>query len=147
MKNSAKTSEIDRTVAMIDETRASEHFRNPDRPNPRFVKTRRRQDPAVRRAKARLRTAAYRNRLDQRRAPPVNTIGMALVTAFVTSSMSSMTDNDWNLVGRAMVALQHRGFDLAEVKDALRRFKARVVDRKIDSDHTPVVTPDPESIY
>lgn len=138
MKNSPKTNEIDRIVAMIDETRVAEHFRDPDRPNARFVAKRRRQDPAIGRAKTRLRTARYRNRLDQRCAPASAVIGMALVTAFVASSISSMTDNDWDLVGRAMADLQRRGYNLAEVKDVLRRFKARVVDRSVDSDGTPV---------
>lgn len=37
MKNSAKSGEVDHIVSMIDETRISEHFGSPDRPNTRFV--------------------------------------------------------------------------------------------------------------
>lgn len=43
-------SDVDRIVARIDETRVAEHFRNPDRADSRFVKARRRQDPAIGRA-------------------------------------------------------------------------------------------------
>lgn len=135
MKNSAKTCEVDRIVAMIDETRASEHFRSPDRPDSKFVKPRRRQDPAIRRAKTRLRTANYRNRLDKRCAPSTAVIGMALVMALVTSKRSSLTDSDRDLVGRALSDLQERGFDIMEVLDTLQRLRRRVttVDR-IDED-------------
>ena len=128
MKSSQKTTKVDRIVARIDETRAAEHFRSPDRPAAEFV-GRYRQDPEVRKAKVRLRTAAYRSRLDQRRAATTNQIGMALVIALVTSSSASMTRSDWNLVGRALADLQARGFDLNEVKEALRRLRKRVIDK------------------
>jgi hypothetical protein len=77
----SKADEVARVVSQIDETRQAEHFRNPDRPDARFVKPRRRQDPAIGRAKARVRTAHYRNGLDQRCAPSTYTIAMALVKA------------------------------------------------------------------
>lgn len=140
MKN-GKTSEIDRIVARIDETRVAEHFRNPDRPDSRFVRARRRQDPAIRKAKTRLRTAHYRARLDQRRSPATSVIGMALVAALVTAKRSEMSREDWNLVARALLDLQRRGFDLAEIKDTLQRFKRRVmtVDRIDEGVDNPVV--------
>jgi hypothetical protein len=122
-----KSDEVDRIVARIDETRSSEHFRIPDRSNAHFVKPRRRQDPAIRRAKTRLRTAAYRNRLDQRCAPSTHEIAMALVVALVTTpSSSSMSRSDWTLVGRALADLQRRGFDLAEVRSTLRKLRDRI---------------------
>jgi hypothetical protein len=58
-----KPSDVDRIVAKIDETRIAEHWRNPDRPDAKFVKRRRRQDPKITRAKTRARTAVYRNRV------------------------------------------------------------------------------------
>jgi hypothetical protein len=39
--------DVDHIVAKIDETRISELWRNPDRPNARFVKQVRRQDPKI----------------------------------------------------------------------------------------------------
>lgn len=128
MTNSKTKEEVARIVARIDETRVAEHFRNPDRPDARFVKPRRSQDPAIGRAKARARTAAWRVRLDQRRAASTTTIGMALVMALATAKRSGMTGEDWSLVARAMADLQSRGFDLAEVKASLRRLRNRMVD-------------------
>jgi len=121
--------DVDRIVAKIDETRVAEHFRNPDRPDAKFVKAARRQDPAIGRAKTRLRTAHYRNRLDQPGAPSSYQIGMALVVAFATAKPDSMSRSDWNLVGRAMADLQRRGYDLAAVKATLRRIRHQMVDR------------------
>jgi hypothetical protein len=68
-----KPSDVDRIVAKIDETRIAEHWRNPDRPDAKFVKRRRRQDPKITRAKTRARTAVYRNRLDQPTWKPLAT--------------------------------------------------------------------------
>lgn len=120
--------EVDRIVARIDETRAAEHFRNPDRPNAKFIRRRRRQDPAIGRAKTRLRTADYRNRLDRRGAPSTAQIGMSLVVALVTANLGDLTEADRGLVGRALVDLQERGFSVAEAKDMLRRLRSRIVD-------------------
>lgn len=132
MKNPAKTSEADRIIAMIDETRIAEHFRNPDRPDTRFVKPRRRQDPAITRAKTRLRTASYRSRLDERCAPSTAVIGMSLVMALVTLKRSSLTESDQTLIGRALVDLKDRGFNLAEVLDTLQRLRRRVMPVDLD---------------
>jgi hypothetical protein len=57
MMKRLRAEDVDRTVARIDETRVAEQFRNQDRPDAKFVKNGRRQDPAIGRAKARLRTA------------------------------------------------------------------------------------------
>jgi hypothetical protein len=124
----SKADEVARIVSEIDETREAEHFRSPDRPDARFVKPRRRQDPAIGRAKTRARTAAWRVRLDQRGAATTYEIGMALVVALATAKSKEMTGDDWDLVGRALADLQSRGFDLAEVKDTLRRLRRRLRD-------------------
>lgn len=137
MAKTVKSDEVDRIVARIDETRMAEHFRNPDRPDSRFVKPRRRQDPAIGRAKARLRTAHYRNRLDQRRAASTHEIGMAIVMSLVTADPDQMSRSDWNLVGRALADLQARGFDLSEVKATLRNLRTRMID-PADRDGEPV---------
>jgi hypothetical protein len=120
--------EVARIVSRIDETRASEHWRNPDRPDGRVVKTRRKQDPAISRAKARLRTAAYRNRLDQRSAPSTQQIGMSMVVALVTSQMDQLTEADRGLVARMLADLQNRGFSVSESQAMLRRLRDRIVD-------------------
>ena len=124
----AKPEDVGRIVAKIDETRLAEHFRNPDRPNARCVKAVRRQDPAIGRAKTRLRTAHYRNRLDQAKRPSASQIGMAFAVAFATAQSTTMTASDWNLVGRAMADLQSRGYDLAAATETLRRIRHRMVD-------------------
>jgi hypothetical protein len=123
-----KPSDVDRIVAQIDETRVAEHWRNSDRPNGQFVKKRRRQDPKIRRAKTRVRTAHYRNRLDQRGAPSTYQIAMALVTALVTATLDELTEADRGIVRRALVDLQGRGFSIIEAKDMLRRLRNRMVD-------------------
>ena len=121
--------DVDKIVLQIDETRRVEHFRNQDRPDARFVKASRRQDPAIGRAKTRLRTAHYRNRLDQKKAATTHQIGMAMVMALVTAaSKKVMTGEDWDLVGRALADLQARGFDLLEVKASLRKLRNKLVD-------------------
>jgi hypothetical protein len=123
-----KADEVDRIVAQIDLTRVAEHWRNPDRPNARFVKQVRRQDPQITRAKTRARTALYRNRLDQRGAPSTHQIAMAMVVALVTARLDELTEVDRGIVGRALQDLQGRGFNIIEAKDMLRKLRNRMVD-------------------
>lgn len=134
-----KTGDVDRIVDQIDETRMAEHWRNSDRPDGRIVRSRRRQDPAIVRAKTRVRTAHYRNRLDQAKRPSTYQIAMALVISLVTADSESMSRSDWNLVGRALADLQGRGFDLLEVKASLRKLRDRqVADRESESTGEPI---------
>ncbi len=128
MTKRVEDNEVERIVAAIDETRRTEYFRDPDRPNSKLVRRRRRQDPAIGKAKARLRTAAYRNRLDQRCVPSTCQIGMALVFALVTAKFDELTEADRGLVGRALVDLQQRGFSVDEAKEMLRRLRRRLVE-------------------
>ncbi|WP_334502218.1 hypothetical protein [Bradyrhizobium sp. AZCC 1678] len=53
---------------------------------------------------------------------------MALLVALATAKSKEMTGDDWDLVGRALADLQSRGFDLAEIKDTLRRLRRRLRD-------------------
>jgi hypothetical protein len=96
--------DVIRIVQQLDETRRAEHWRNPDRPDARFVRSPGRQDPKISRAKTRIRTAHYRNRLDQRGAPSTYQIGMSLVCALVTARLDELTEVDRGIVGRALVA-------------------------------------------
>lgn len=124
-----RPSDIDRIVDQIDRSRESELFRNPDRPSTCFVPTRQRQDPRIRRAKARARTTAWRNNLDRLRRPEARDIGMSLVTALVTSEhLLSMTDVEVRFVTAALADLEARGFDRAQVLNVLRRLRNRLVD-------------------
>jgi hypothetical protein len=123
-----KPEDVDRIVAKIDETRVAEHWRNPDRPDGKFVRSRGRQDPAIGRAKTRLRTAHYRNRLDQAKRPSNYQIGMSPVVALVTARMDELTDLDRSLVGKAPVDLQGGGFSVVEAKSMLRKLRNRMVD-------------------
>lgn len=124
-----RPTDIDRIVDQIDRTRESELFRNPDRPSTKFVPVRQRQDPRIRRAKARARTAAWRNNLDRLRRPEARDIGMSLVTALVTSDyLLAMTDVEVRFVTAALADLEARGFDRAQVLNVLRQLRNRLVD-------------------
>jgi hypothetical protein len=121
--------DVDQVVARIDETRVAEHWRNPDRPDATFVKQRRRQDPKIRRAKGRARTAVWRNGLDRLRRPESRDIGMSLVVALVTSEhLLDMTQTEVRFVTAALADLKHRGFARDQTLKVLRRLRTRLVD-------------------
>ncbi|MGY3368862.1 hypothetical protein ACVWZL_005987 [Bradyrhizobium sp. GM2.4] len=92
--------------------------------------------PEIVKAQTRLRTAAWRNRMDRRRAPTGREVGMALVAALITSSMSEiMESSDRGILAKALVDLDRRGFSVTEAKATLRRLRDRHVehdDRKGD---------------
>jgi hypothetical protein len=124
-----RSAEVDRVVAEIDRTRRTEFWRDPDRPARQFVPARKRQDPKITRAKARARTAAWRNRLDRLRRPEATDIGMCLVAALVTSpNLLDMTEPEVRFVSVALADLAARGFDRAETLKVLRRLRNRLVD-------------------
>lgn len=116
--------ETDRIVRIIDETRVAEHFRNSDRPNGRAFPKRSRQPIEITRAKTRLRTQAWRNRMDERRAPTTAQFGAALVSALACSARD-LNPQDWNIVMLALTDLRDRGFDVQEAKTLLRNVRAR----------------------
>jgi hypothetical protein len=62
--------------------------------------------------------------LDRRCAPTTQQIAMALVT----TRQSELTEADRGIVGRALVDLVARGFDLHEAKAMLRRLRNRLFD-------------------
>jgi hypothetical protein len=126
--NRSTPDDVDRTVAKLNESLKTEHFRDPYRPDGRFIKDRGRRPTEVIRAQGRIRTAAWRNALDRRCAPTTAQIGMALVMSLVTTRQSELTEADRGIVGRALVDLVARGFDLHEAKAMLRRLRNRLVD-------------------
>ncbi|CUT11483.1 hypothetical protein BF49_2563 [Bradyrhizobium sp.] len=124
-----RAAEIDRVVAAIDETRRTENFRNPDdRPDATVFKMRGRVPPEVIRAQTRCRTAAWRVRMDRRKAPDSRELAMSLLYALITTRLSEMTWTDKDLVARALMDLQARGYDVNEAKATLRRIRNRYVD-------------------
>jgi hypothetical protein len=113
----------------MDEAKGVYSQRDPDRPDSRFVKPRRRQSVEVSRAKARLRTARWRSEKDRRRAPTVAEVGSALAVALATTSWSDkLTKLDYDLLTRALMDLEARGFSLDEAKKTMRRLRIRLVD-------------------
>jgi hypothetical protein len=123
------TTETDRIAAAIDETRQTEHWRDHEcRPEARAFRSRGRVAPEIVRSQTRLRTAAWRNQMDRRRAPDSREIGMALVHALITSKLSEITRSDRDLIARMLVDLDARGYSVQEAKATLRRMRNRLVD-------------------
>lgn len=105
-------------------------FRDPDRPSTSYVPKRPKQDPDVKRAKAKMRTAAWRARRDQDKCPETRDIGMSLLTALVTSpDLGNMTGPAVRIVGAALADLEARGFDREQIKLVMRRFRSQVINR------------------
>ena len=122
-------------VATLDSTKATTYFRSVDRPKSAVVPARKAEDPEITKAKARLRTAAWRNKLDERRRPEVRDIGMALVMSLVTSpDLRNMSRSELDFIGRALLDLESRGYDLQEVKAVLKTFRRRLVDTSSSGD-------------
>jgi hypothetical protein len=124
-----RQADVDKVVGQIDKRRESEFWRDPDRPSTKFVPVRRKQDPKIVKAKGRIRTAAWRNGLDRLGRPEVRDVGMALVTALVTSDhLLDMTEPEVRFVSAALADLEVRGFDRAQTLKVLRRLRNRLVD-------------------
>jgi hypothetical protein len=122
------TTETDRIVAAIDETRRTEHWRDNDcRPDAKAFRSRGRVPPEIVRSQTRLRTAAWRNTMDRRKAPDSREIAMALVHALITSKLSEITRSDRDLIARMLMDLHARGYDVKEAKATLRRMRNRYV--------------------
>jgi len=134
------TPETDRIVAAIDETRRTEHWRDHDgRPQARVFRQRR-VAPEIVRAQTRLRTAHWRTEMDRRAAPDSREIGMALVHALITTRLSEMTRSDRDILARALMDLDARGYNPVEAQRTLRRLRNRYVDngdRASDTEDAP----------
>ncbi|CUT13438.1 hypothetical protein BF49_4518 [Bradyrhizobium sp.] len=116
------------SIAELDDMRTTVFYRDPDRPDSRFVKTRR-QSAELRRAKGRLRTARYRAAMDSRKAPSVETIGMAMVVSLATMyHVGRLTEEDVNIVRRTFAYLRANGYAVEEAQATLRRLRTRLVD-------------------
>jgi hypothetical protein len=132
---SSATSETSRIVREIDETRTAEHFRDPYRADARF--SRRRQDPEVAKAKARLRTAAWRAALDRRKRPTVSQVGVALAVAFAAHpDFFEIYRLEGSILQRALEHLESNGFSIAEAQDVLRQIRRRMLGEGLSGDVT-----------
>jgi hypothetical protein len=135
-KSSAK---VRHEVERIDRESTALHFRNPDRPATNFFQARERQDPEIGRAKARARTREWRLNRDRAGRAELAVIGMALLKALVTiPSLDDLSGSDKKLVGRALVDLHRRGFDLCEVNKDLRKLRKRLMDTGDAGDPTDI---------
>lgn len=116
-------------ISEMDAAKGVYFQRDPERPDSRFVKPRRRQPIEVRKAQQRLRTARWRSEMDRRKAPTVAEVGMALAVALATTNWSDkLTSLDYDLIRRALNDLKARGYSIDEAKNTLRRLRVRMVD-------------------
>jgi hypothetical protein len=125
-----KLGDVDRVVAAIDEIRRTEHWRDPDRPDGRAVPVTRGRVPVeIVRAQARLRTAHWRTRMDRRKRPSLEQVGVALAVAFAGHpQFTDIYSLEGTILERAMTDLQARGFSPREAQDVLRKLRRRLVD-------------------
>ena len=128
MLRTIRPSDIDDIVAALAETQRDEYFRDPDRPDGRFVRAKTRRRPIeVVRAQGRLRTARWRSEQDRKRAATLEQIGKSLCVALATSRLSELTDGERSLVGRMLADLHARGFDVVASRETLRRLRSCAV--------------------
>ncbi len=101
--------------------------RDPDRPNTAFTAKRVKQTAEERRAKDRVRSAAYRQDLDRRRRPERSVVASALLEELVTTySLAELTSGEVGVVSRTFQNLVDRGFDRAQIEDVIRSFKSNL---------------------
>jgi hypothetical protein len=115
-------------IAKLYDMRKTVFFRDPDRPDPKFVRPRRIvRTIDVIRAKGRARTAAWRAENDKTKRATLEQIGKSLCVALVTSNLDELTDRERSLVGRMLIDLQERGFNIIESRNTLKRLQKRLL--------------------
>jgi hypothetical protein len=128
MRRQLTRDDVDR-INQMDAVKGAYFQRDPDRPDNLFVKPRSRQPLEVRRAQQRLRTARWRSEMDKRKAPTTTEVGLALATALATTSWQDrLTPADYDLIRRALMDLEARGFSIDEARRTLRRLRIKLVD-------------------
>jgi hypothetical protein len=116
--------EVNRIVRQIDGTRRDLFSMDDvEAPDGRAFPKRQRQDPRIVRAKTRLRTAAWRKRNAEDRRATADQVARAVLKALVTSSEVDLAPSDRSLVGRVLVDLSARGFDLKHAVASLKRMR------------------------
>lgn len=125
------TDDVQQRVDRMIAERKAALFRDPDRPNPVFTRSRRgRTVPTeVLREQGRTRVARHRVMLDRKRAPTVEQMGRALIAALATmDDINTMTAVELPIFNRMLVDLRDRGFHIEEAKRTLRRLRNRMLD-------------------
>lgn len=115
-------------IAEADSVRQTVFFRDPDRANPSFTRSRRRVPEEVKRAQGRLRTARWRSSMDSRKAPTAQQVGLALAVALATSKLRDLTTDDRSLVEKALHFLAANGFSVDEARMTMKRLRRKLVD-------------------
>jgi hypothetical protein len=110
------------SVDDIDRARREHFTRSPDRPSGRMSR-RDKQPPALIRAKTRLRTAAWRRSLDDRKCPEANTVAIAfLVSVARATDFENLRDQGIPPAFAAMLTdMIERGYDPKQVMAVVRR--------------------------
>ena len=124
------------TAEMIDADSHSRHFRVPERPRADFaLRIKAKPIPIeIKRANGRKRTRQWRQQNDQIGRPESADVARALLVALAMSPdlEARLEDEDLFLVAVALELLDACGFSRESTKKTIRRFRQRVVDRKVD---------------
>jgi hypothetical protein len=121
---------LKQTIEQIDEAKVAYFERNPDRPVGR-ARPRSRKPVEVLKAESRMRTAAWRKQLDDRRAPEayhvalqflLSTIDVARAAGFEVSDMPETKA----AFKHSLDALEARGFDREQAMAVYKRLTRRV---------------------
>jgi hypothetical protein len=116
-----------RTIDHIDEIRTSFFSRAPDRPDARIIRCRA-DSPEVRRAKQRLRTAAWRKNNDVNGRPTTEQVAKALLMSVCASpDFKKLMQEELSLVRSAINDLVDRGYRSKEIEDVMRRIRSKHV--------------------
>lgn len=129
MRRKMKDEEVNRIVGQIDSTRRDLFSMSnvDDAPKARAFRKREKEDPRITRAKSRLRMAAWRKRNAESRRATTDQVVRSMLLALVTSQQSDLQPSDRNLIGRVLVDLDRRGFDLHAAKSSLRKLRNDIV--------------------
>jgi hypothetical protein len=113
-------------ISQIELLQRQYQTRSESRPRSRTIEHAGRPDPALRKAKDRLRTAAWRNEQDQLCRPEAAVIAMALLKALCTSeSVEQIDEKSVGILTKALHDLEARGFSLVETRAVMRRLRKR----------------------
>ena len=119
----------DQSVSDIDAARQQYFTRSPDRPSGR-VRTRSRQSPEFKKAKSRLRTAAWRDSLDKRGRPETDQVAVQFMVSLVEVARDSghaVEDLPETKAAFAKMfdAMAERGFQRTEIESVIKRLTRR----------------------
>jgi hypothetical protein len=125
------------TPEMIDQHSAASSFRIPERPRADFglkAKKKPAKPVELRRAHGRARTRGWRQRNDQNGRPESSDIARALLVALAMAPDldQRLEREDLFMTAVALEMLDMCGFSRAATKEAIYRFRQRVIDGRTD---------------